>query len=340
MATAELTNEFKNVCASIALLASKKGELIRRPQQWGEITFEEVEQDIDTIFWLVEQTQELRIEIIPDQDLGQTCQNFQNILSILQEIANFSLSGDPTALRNKIQNRLKGELENALRTIGFWLPLLALHSGEIENFTARMNEINAETTATLQQTKQQVDTDLKEINEIKRAARTAAGEAGAAEFTEEFRTEATALENRGKAWLWPTTIFAGLALLLSFLIIFGVLDDAPMNAWEAVYRTGGRFIAIAVLFYAAAWSGRIVLANMHLASVNQHRAISLQTLQAFQKSAEDPVISDAVVLEAARAVYENVPSGYIARQASHHGGSARMLEIIKNSNRVPREGEG
>ena len=97
-------------------------------------------------------------------------------------------------------------------------------------------------------------------------------------------------------------------------------------------------VAISVLFYAAIWSGRIVLANMHLASVNKHRAVSLQTLQAFHHAAEDPAAKDAVVLEAARAVYENVPSGYIGRQqTAEHGGHGRTLEIIRSAGRGVRQ---
>ena len=115
--------------------------------------------------------------------------------------------------------------------------------------------------------------------------------------------------------------------------MFGLLGEAPANTWEALYRLGGRLIAISVLFYAAVWSGRIVLANMHLASVNKHRAVSLQTLQAFHQATEDAAAKDAVVLEAARAVYENVPSGYISRQSSEHSASARVVEIIKDVNK-------
>ena len=79
---------------------------------------------------------------------------------------------------------------------------------------------------------------------------------------------------------------------------------------------------------------------MHLANVNKHRAVSLQTLQAFHKAAEDPAVKDAVVLEAARAVYENVPSGYIGRQATEQGGNGRMLEVVRGANRAAQAGDG
>ena len=129
---------------------------------------------------------------------------------------------------------------------------------------------------------------------------------------------------------------------VSVLILCGVLGDVPANAWEAAYRPGGRVILISVLFYAAVWSSRLALANMHLASVNRHRAMSLQSLKAFLHAAEDAGTRDSVVLEAARAAYESVPSGYIGRQAAGQVGPARMVEIIKGAARTSqgREGSG
>ena len=336
MASTETTQQLLAVCSSIDQFKLKKEDLIRR-SQWGDINFEAVEGVIETVFWLVEETMKLPIHIIPENVVQESTQRLTNIQNNLAEIDRFSLAGQPEATRDQLSNSLKDELQRAISAVGLWLPLLALRAGEIENWAGRMRNINAEATASLEDTKQQIERDLNEIEQIKQAARAAAGEAGAAEFTREFRDEADAVETRGKRWLYPTAVFGGAALATAGLIIAGWLGSPPTTAWEAVYNTGGRFIAIAVLFYAAAWSGRIVLANMHLASVNKHRAISLQTLQAFLKSAEDPVAKDAVVLEAARAVYENVPSGYIARQAAQQNIGARTLEIIKNSNRTASE---
>ena len=202
-----------------------------------------------------------------------------------------------------------------------------------------MKNTSAQVTKTLQEIKTYETTQRNEIDKAVQAARAAAGKAGAAEFTHEFREEAIAVEKRSKRWLWPTGIFSVLALVLSVLLIFELLGDAPANVWEAVYGLGGRVIAISVLFYAAVWSGRVVLANMHLASVNKHRAVSLQTLQAFHKAAEDSAAKDAVVLEAARAVYENVPSGYIGRQATGQGTGGRTFEVIRSADRAPRAGD-
>lgn len=268
--------------------------------------------------------------------MQNTINHLTNIKTILDQIDEFTISqGDASSLRDQIAGQLLKEMERAMSTIGVWLPVLALRAGEIENWAARMKDTSAEATRILQETAEYAESRKTEIQGIAETARVAAGEAGAAEFTHQFDSEADAAKNQGKSWLWPTGIFSALSLTLAVMLMFGLLGEVPNNVWEAIYGLGGRIIAISVLFYAAVWSGRIVLANMHLASVNKHRAVSLQTLQAFHKSAEDPAAKDAVVLEAARAVYENVPSGYIGRQPGEGGAGMRTLELIRNARTTP-----
>ena len=336
MVTPEVAKNFRDVCSSIRELEENKINLIRRTQ-WGEITFENIEGEIDTIFWLVRELQNLPTHLVPESNFENATQRLSNIRDIFDEISRFSLSGDPSSLRDEIANRFRDEAQRVMSTIGTWLPLLALRAGQIENWAAQMKTISADATKTLQDTKDQAASGLKDIAASVEAARAAAGEAGAAEFTEEFRREAETTERRSLWWLAPTGVFALFALTLSVMLMLGLLGAPPKGTWEAIYQLGGRVIAISVLFYAAVWSGRIVLANMHLASVNKHRAVSLQTLKAFHQAAGDPVTKDAVVLEAARAVYENVTSGYVARQSSDQGGSARTLELIKNVSRSTQD---
>ena len=340
MANETCVRELENACEAIAELASKRGQFIER-SQWGEITFREIRNDIETVFWLVEETKKLPIYALPDHIAQNTTAHFSNIKNIFDEIDGFTISqGDPSSLRNDISYRLVQEIQNAMSSIGIWLPVLALRAGEIENWAAKMQETSINVTKILQEIGEYTNERRDEIDELVRAARAAAGEAGAAEFTDEFRKEAKTVEKRGKRWLWPTGIFSASALVLSVLLMLGLLGEPPTNTWDAVYRLSGRVIAISVLFYAAVWAGRIVLANMHLASVNRHRAVSLQTLQAFHKAAEDSTAKDAVVLEAARAVYENVPSGYIGRQVTGQSANARTLEVIKGVSRGSQTSDG
>ncbi len=336
MASDILVVEFKRYCAIIDGWATGKEQFVRQPEKWGPINFEDIEQELETVFWLVEMAKDLPLRIIPDEVLGGAAQSLQNILIDLQAIANFEITGDAQALRNQLAKKLADHVENVVHTLGSWLPLLALRAGAIENWTGKMEGVYQMATVNLNQKLNAAEKRLEEIDETLQIAKATASKEGAAVFTQEFDNETKAARNRSWWWLGASVILVVAALTMPVLIIFGKLGTPPTLTLEAVYMTGWRFIAIAVLFYAAAWSGRIVLANMNLASVNKHRAISLQTLQAFHQAADDPAAKDAVVLEAARAVYENVPSGYISRQASQQGATARTLEIIKNANRSPQ----
>ena len=318
----------------------KKASFISR-SEWGEINFESIKNDMETLFWIVEETGKLPIHVLPESIISNSVSYLSDIKSMFDQINVLTISqGDPSSARDQLANGLREQIQNLVSEIGIWLPVLALRAGEIQNWASQAKDESAKVTQVLQETKIYATTQRNEIDEAVQATRAAAGEAGAAKFTHEFREEAVAVEKRSKCWLWPTGIFSVLALAISVLLMFGLLGDAPDNVWEAVYGLGGRVIAISVLFYAAVWSGRVVLANMHLASVNKHRAVSLQTLQAFHKAAEDSAAKDAVVLEAARAVYENVPSGYIGRQAAGQGTGARTLEVIRGADKAPRPDDG
>ncbi len=341
MADRAQIEKFEAACEAIKKLASQKEHYIKRGR-WGELTFEDIEGDIDTIFWLVEEIGSLPIVIVDGAVIDTAVTYLSQIGEYFRQIDDFSLaSGDPNSIRNNIASKMKQQIQGAITTIGPWMPLLALRAGKIQNWSAQMKGDRDDMAELFKKADAHVEERKNEIDAAVEAARAAAGEAGAAEFTYEFRDEAEAAEKRGKRWLWPTGIFAAASLGLAIALMFGLLGETPANLWEAIYRLGGRVIAISVLFYAAVWSGRIVLANLHLASVNKHRAVSIQTLQAFHRAAADEAAKDAVVLEAARAVYENVPSGYIARQGGGPGGSARTLEVIKGAVRRPgSDGEG
>jgi len=340
MADESQVKELKIACEEIEKFLPKKASFISR-SEWGEINFESIKNDMETLFWIVEKTGKPPIHVLPESIVSNSVARLSQIKNLFEQIDAFSIAhGDPSGLRDNIASNFKQQIQTLMSEIGIWLPVLALRTGEIQNWASQVKDTSTQVTQILQEIKTYETTQRNEIDKAVQAARAAAGEAGAAEFTHEFRKEADAVEKRSKHWLWPTGTFSACALALSVLLMLGLLGDAPANVWEAVYGLGGRVIAISVLFYAAVWSGRVVLANMHLASVNKHRAVSLQTLQAFHKAAEDSAAKDAVVLEAARAVYENVPSGYIGRQATGQGTGGRTLEVVRSAGRAPRPDDG
>ena len=325
-------DELRRACERVNEYRGNREELIRRPE-WGELTFETIEQDILSLFWFVEEILRLPVELLPDNLLLAETQHLNRARDILNDIDNFTISRkDAASSRQNIAQSLKSEVESVMQSIGLWVPLLKIRSGEIETWTAKLEAYSEEADHTLSDFNKYVVEGRSRIESAVEAARAAAGESGAAEFTQEFETEANNAKERSRYWLWPTGLFGAAALVVCLFLAFHQLDDTWSNVGEAFYRLGGRIAAVSILFFAAIWSGRIALANMHQATINRHRAVGLKTLQAFRQSVEDAGAKDAVALEAARSVFANVSSGYIGKQTSEENGGTRFVEIIKNTN--------
>ena len=92
MSNLESAKQLLQVCVSIGEFEPKKEELIRR-HQWGDINFEQVGGEIDTVFWLVEETKKLPIHIIPDKIVQNAANQLTNVHGILAEIDRFTLFG-------------------------------------------------------------------------------------------------------------------------------------------------------------------------------------------------------------------------------------------------------
>lgn len=330
MASVETLQKFVGTLDSVIKLSDDEKRFIRR-DEWGTITFSNVKNEIELVFWIAKEIRSLDLSHIPETDMSNADNYLSKAKEQLDRISSFTLDGNINSERMSIEASLGQEVQNLVSALGMWLPLLSLRAGRFESLGAQVTDNIAQAEALLNQAKTQSQSALQEITEAVEAARAAAGEAGAAEFTEEFRREADAATKRNRTWLPAAGLFAAGALALSVMLMAGFLGPVPKDVWSAVYQLGGRAVAISVLLYAAIWSGRIVLANMNLASVNKHRAVSLQTLKAFHRAAGDPATKDAVVLEAARSVYENVPSGYVTRSSTDTAGSRRTLELIKSA---------
>lgn len=254
-------------------------------------------------------------------NLHSVLQHVQTIKDYTHEIDQFSLDeGHSKNERTSIQTNLESALQSLLVDAGPWASTMALRLAENPASDAHRHLDR------IKQIHNDARQNAREIDSALDAAREAAAEAGAAVFTEDFKKEAARLSINAKLWLFPAVILAGTAIAETVRIVF--FADAPSGGWEWAFQMGGRIFGLSLLTYAASWCGRVSLANFHSAAVNRHRAASLRTLQAFRQSAADISTKDAVVLEAARAVYENVPTGYLGKPSSDGQPTGRTLEVL------------
>ena len=334
MATQENQKQLNEVCNRI-LTFFEKGHpsLVQRPE-WGSINFKTGEATMDSLRQLATLIVELPFDLAPDGDIQNALGHLNSAADMLSEIDGFDSVQRTGADRDQHVNELNDQTLSALQAIGSWLAVAGMLSGKLQAWTSEARQTRDNIQHVLDETTEYASEGRAVIDAAIDAARAASAEAGAAAFTKDFRNEADARMSRGRRWLWAAAVSAVLALGLAGSIVFGWGIDPAQNGWQAIVDIGGRVMGFSVLLYATFWCSRIVLANLHQESVNMHRANSIKTLQAFREAVADPTVKDAVVLEAARATFENVPPGFVAKTSAEQGsGPVRILETIRRAAR-------
>ena len=337
MANKELRKQLTEAINSVLHFEQRVPALISR-SEWGAFNFSEAKLHIEFLIWITNHVRNFSFEIIPDT-AAQNAINFMNkAASQLKELDGFKIGrGDPTNFRNNIYMDIRKNVEDFINQVGYWISILSTQFNESQDQISKMDEAKSKMENLLNEATSYSAQKKEEADKAVQAARNTAGKAGAAEFTTSFKEEANIQQKRAWIWIGVTCGFGLVLLVFSLSLIFGWLGEPPSNLtkWSAISYFGGRLFAFSVLFYATTWAGRVAMACFNLASVNRHRALSVQTLQAFHAAAGDEAAKDAVVMTAAQAVFENVPTGFLGKAgaASTQPVISRMVDVVRGRGR-------
>ncbi len=306
----------------------EKDQLISRTE-WGTISLEGARQDFDRIYDIINYLKVLPLNLLTVQALTTIKNEIAKINTLFDKINQFSIeTGDPAGQRDQFINQVQSHADSLYTQASPWIPFLAYQKGDVSKNIEKLTESLRQAEELISSTKNNISQREKEIEDIIIKAREASAAAGAAVFTEDFRRESEKQRNSAKKWLWVT---GGLALLtLSVAIFMWYFTEPGLDKGQLWQKLGTKLAILAVLISGTVWCGKIYKALMHQATVNNHRALSIQTLQAFAAAVEDTAIKDAVLLEATRAVFGNVPTGYVENSPSTSESDIKLFEVAKN----------
>ena len=271
----------------------EKEELISRPK-WGEINFEQARPDFQRIFFVVDYLQALPIELLPDNVVGTITDHCSNIINLLTRINQFSLqTGNPGGHRDGLSAELRNFADQLLTASAQWIPFLSYQNGDvarnIQNLTASVQQAQKLS----EEAKTTIEQRGKEIEQIIIKAREASAKAGAAVFTQDFSKAAENQDEEAGRWLKYTISAAAITLLTG--IGMWMYPEPHLDPSQIVQKISTKLVILALLLTASVWCGRNYKALKHLATINRHRALSIQTLQAFSAAAADTQTKDAVL---------------------------------------------
>ena len=306
--------------------------LISRPN-WGEITFERAEQDIELALSIAADLSSTPLSYLTNQTAREITQRIPNVLTWLTQIDEFNLRGAASQNRDRIATGLQIAVAGLHTAASPWIPYLAYKRGDSSENIRQIEEAVANARARVDAVESYAGAKRTEVDEIVEAAREASASAGVATFTSEFDEEAKALARGSKVWLVAAAVLAAATVgwtVLSF-------DWPPLpegaNSWVTLRHVVTKVSVIAVLFTATVWCGRIYRALRHQRSINRHRALSLKTFQAFVKATDDPVTRDAVLTAATKSIFANVPTGFVEERATGQDTSVNVVEVGKSASK-------
>lgn len=310
-----------------------KDNLIKRTE-WGTINFEEATPDFEKIYDIINYLNVLPLNLLTINATNSIKSVINNINDLFSQINKFSIeSENPANQKNQFISQIQSQADALYTQASPWIPFLAYQQGDVAKNIEALTHSVQEAEQLTDIAKNNISEKEKEIQEIIIKAREASAAAGVAVFTKDFERESENLKTNAKKWLRVTGIL-GVATLITALLLWYFVEPG-LDKGQLWQKLGTKLAVLGVLISGTFWCGKIYKALMHQSTINRHRALSIQTLQAFSAAVEDPSIKDAVVLEATRAVFGNIPTGYIENNPSSDG-DIKIFEVAKNI--LPKSG--
>lgn len=326
MATEQATQALRK-SISDALTFREKG--LESRAQWGSISFEKASSDFKRVFEILAHLSVLPLEYLTDTAISQIQASITSTSEVFKRVDNFNIEQQtPTAVRDRLVSEIHDQADQLYQHASPWVSFLAYQKGDVAKNIETLTGALTRAQALVDEAKTRIAARQGEIETIITQAREASAAAGAAVFIQDFKNEAAELSRRATHWLKITGALAFVTLAVAAVMWF-----APANGSDTatvVQRFGGRLAVLVVLFTATLWCGKTFNALMHLSTVNRHRALSLQTFQAFSHAASDEATKDAVLMETTRAIFGSVPTGFLDAKASSVDHDLKIVEVAKS----------
>ncbi len=311
-----------------AVLAFQKDSLVNRTK-WGEITFESAKRDFDRIYDVLNHLKLLPLEYLTDQAVSYIAQEVTQVKTVFDKIDKFNIQAqNPAATRDSIVDEVHTRADYLYAQASPWIPFLAYQKGDVTKNIEQLSAAVTEARNLIEAGKNDIALKGKEIDEIIVKAREASAAAGAAVFTQDFQKESETITGRSRAWLRATWVLA-LATLIAAGLMW-VFTEAGLDQSQIWQKLTTKLAILALLISATAWCGKIYKSFVHQAIVNRHRALSLQTFQAFSRAASDAGTKDAVLLQTTKAIFSDPGTGLIDSPTRSTDSDIKVLEILKS----------
>ena len=308
-------------------------------REWGEINFAAIEQ------WLAEARKTWK-DLAGTELLLMGQANVQTLESLLQgveqyveQIEKFSIGeGQARNERDSIATGLIESQAQLMNHVAPWIGFLMYRQGDISGKLEEVRRASTEAQATLNEKvkemegeqaahRERMEKDAALVEKLKEEVRQTAQELGVGTFTEDFANQAEESAKTSRRWLWATFVLATSAV--GVILATGMAAFSAVEVkWEVMAAAAG---GTGLLVYITSWCGRMYKVTKHQELTNRHRALSLKTVQAFAAAAQSSDAKEAVLLGAAKCIFEGRSTGLTTEKAELPTTTTQIIETTRRA---------
>ena len=303
-----------------------------REKELGPTSFAPYFNDFFRVISFFKRLSYLDINSLPSYQLSTIRERVLPFLDTINEIKNFKVDiNNGVPQRNTLADTLINSYQTSYDQLS---PIISYCEKEGTDYQALQLQVNQTVESINLKYKEIIETaeiKIAELNKILDAAKKAAHEVGITQHTVNFEEASKKYQTLSKYWMC-SIISTGIIIILLSLYIFNLPIEIEANDPYASYRfiqaAVARFTALFTLILLLFWEVRNYNAAQHNYTINQNKQYALSTFETFVSAARDEETKNAVLMQTTKAIFSNLPSGYLKNESGDDG-SSQIIEIAR-----------
>lgn len=319
----ELKVELENKIKTILDFKNEKESLIREQKEFSFTPIKE------KIFWLFDRIEVLQAHIDhianewPDIMVRDYCAKLDIIINLLTKIKAY----DPTKIPTP-----GPEKDNLItQTEQIYTEYYRFFQSDL--LPAEKRVTTAEDT--IKRILKEVNAKQKEIGDIHEKAQTilkaiqgVAASSPVEKFSGIFEEQSRKNGKAAKIWMSVFTLVILATILIAWWLFNNFYSEIKnvTNTSGAIQLLVAKLVFISIAYYLLHRISTNYSAQKHLESINKHRESSLKVFKSFVESTNDDKIKDVILVQASKAIFDNVDTGYISQNSEVNSPEIKFIE--------------
>jgi hypothetical protein len=325
-----LIEEIKEIFTQIQNI--DPGSLIREEELGKSLSFSDYFDDFVRIINFYKRLTYLDISSLPTRQLTTIKYKATTFLSYINSIQSFTVdANNAMPQRDAVASNLINSYQDDFDELSPIITYCEKEGTDYQALQIEVNKIVEDINIKSKKISEDFDSKMLELNNTLEAARKAAHEVGITQHTVNFEEASKKYKCLSNWWLSSIVITGALIIFLSLFLFNSPIQlepDDPYASYRFIQAAIARFTALFTALILLFWEVRNYNAAQHNYTINQNKQNSLSTFETFVSAARDEETKNAVLMQTTKAIFSNLPSGYLKNESGDDG-SSQIIEIAR-----------